>query len=169
MFVRSDIYHKLGGFDDDFFAHMEEIDFCWRVKNEGFKVMYCAQSTVFHVGGGTLPKNNWRKTFLNFRNNLFLIYKNIPTNKILQVFFLRLLLDGIAGLKFLIIDKSFKDFFAVIKAHFYFYINIPKTRQKRHMFKHINVTKIYNGSIVYSYFIKHNKTFNNLNKNKFIR
>ena len=74
MFVRAELYHKFGGLDNDFFAHMEEIDFCWRLKNEGYKIMYCADSVVYHVGGGTLPKNSSRKTFLNFRNNFNLLY-----------------------------------------------------------------------------------------------
>lgn len=76
LFIRAELYHKLGGMDDDFFAHMEEIDLCWRLKNEGYKIMYCPKSTVYHVGGGTLPTSSSWKTYLNFRNNFFLIYKN---------------------------------------------------------------------------------------------
>ena len=76
MFVRADVYNQLGGLDEQFFAHMEEIDLCWRMQLNGFSVYYCGQSTVYHVGGGTLAKNNPRKTYLNFRNNLLMIYKN---------------------------------------------------------------------------------------------
>ena len=76
---------------------MEEIDFCWRLKNVGYKIMYCPSSTIFHIGGGTLPKNNPRKTYLNFRNNFFLLYKNLPANRLFPVFFTRLFLDGLAG------------------------------------------------------------------------
>ena len=78
MFVRADVWHQLGGLDGDFFAHMEEIDFCWRAKNKGYRVEYCPKSAIYHVGGGTLPKSNPRKTFLNFRNNLSMLYKNLP-------------------------------------------------------------------------------------------
>ena len=104
MFVRADVYHQLGGLDNDFFAHMEEIDFCWRLKNHGYKVMYCPHSTVYHVGGGTLPKNNPHKTHLNFRNNFFLLYKNLPANKLFFVFFIRLFLDTVVELNFYLKD-----------------------------------------------------------------
>ena len=130
MFVRASLFHKFGGLDEDFFAHMEEIDFCWRLKNEGYKIMYCPQSVVYHIGGGTLPKISWRKTYLNFRNNCILLYKNLPDNLLLEVFAKRLVLDGIAAMKFLI-TAGFKDFFAVSKAHFSFYSSLSKTRQKR--------------------------------------
>jgi GT2 family glycosyltransferase len=82
LFVRADLYHALGGLDEDFFAHMEEIDFCWRLKNNGHKVMYCPDSTVYHVGGGALPKSSPRKTYLNFRNNLALLVKNLPSKRL---------------------------------------------------------------------------------------
>jgi len=130
IFVRAALFHKFGGLDEDFFAHMEEIDFCWRLKNEGYKIMYCPYSVVYHIGGGTLPKVSWRKTYLNFRNNCILLYKNLPDNLLIEVFAKRLILDGIAAMKFLI-TAGFKDFFAVSKAHFSFYRTIRKTRQKR--------------------------------------
>ena len=98
MFVRADVWHQLGGLDDDFFAHMEEIDFCWRAKNAGYRVEYCPQSTVFHVGGGTLPKSNPRKTYLNFRNNMALLYKNLPKRRLAWVMCSRIVLDYVAGL-----------------------------------------------------------------------
>src|ERR1022692_4022740 len=101
MFVRADVFHKLNGFDEEFFAHMEEIDLCWRIHNAGYKVMYCPQSEVYHVGGGTLPKNNPRKTYLNFRNNLLMIFKNAPKKDLWKICLLRLILDGVAGTKFL--------------------------------------------------------------------
>ncbi|NCC71603.1 glycosyltransferase family 2 protein, partial [bacterium] len=144
MFVRAEVYHKFGGLDEDFFAHMEEIDFCWRVKNAGYKIMYCADSVIYHVGGGTLPKSSSRKTYLNFRNNLSLLFKNLPANKLHCVMLLRLILDFIAALKFLL-NGDFKDAIAVTKAYIHFYFILPTNYKKRHTNKHIFVTKIYKG------------------------
>ncbi|MCD4747266.1 MAG: glycosyltransferase family 2 protein [Bacteroidales bacterium] len=166
MFVRADLYHQFGGLDNDFFAHMEEIDFCWRVKNKGYKIMYCPNSTVFHIGGGTLPKKSARKTYLNMRNNNIMLLKNLPDNRLIKVFIARLFLDGIAALKFLF-DGGFKDFFAVIKAHFSFYSSLSKIRKKRRETEHINVSKIYGKNIVFEHFLKSKKKFTQLNSNKF--
>ena len=102
MFVRSDLFHALGGLDEDFFAHMEEIDFCWRAKNAGYKIMYCPDSTVYHYGGGTLNKISPRKTFLNFRNSLLLLYKNLPASKLQNVLNKRKYLDKLAAFVFYI-------------------------------------------------------------------
>ena len=161
MFIRANLFHKYGGLDDDFFAHMEEIDLCWRLKNYGHKIMVCPSSTVFHVGGGTLPKNSPRKTYLNFRNNFSLLYKNLPSNKLFQVFALRLLLDGVAGLKFLS-EGGFQDFLAVIKAHFYFYRNIGKLRNKRKKLKQGKVSQIYDGNIVIEHYLRRKSRFSDL-------
>ena len=161
MFVRADLFHEYGGLDDDFFAHMEEIDLCWRLKNYGHKIMVCPSSTVFHVGGGTLPKNSPRKTYLNFRNNFSLLYKNLPANRLFQVFALRLLLDGVAGIKFLL-EGGFQDFLAVIKAHFYFYRNIGKLRNKRKKLKQGKVSQIYNGNIVVEHYLRRKNHFSDL-------
>ena len=166
MFVKAAIYHKFGGLDNDFFAHMEEIDFCWRLKNNDYRIVYCPNSMVFHVGGGTLPKISWRKTYLNFRNNFTLLYKNLPSNQIFKVFLVRLPLDGIASIKFLF-DGGFKDFFAVAKAHFAFYVSIPKQFKKRKSIKHKQVKEMYMGNIVFDYFLKKKKTFKDLSQNKF--
>ena len=153
MFVRASVFHQLGGFDDNFFAHMEEIDLCWRMKNAGYRIMYTSASTVYHVGGGTLHKSNPRKTFLNYRNGLAMLYKNLPLNKLLLTILLRLILDGISGIK-LLFDGSFADFLAVIKAHFAFYAMIPKL--ERNLPK--TVDKIHQKSIVWEYFVKKQKT-----------
>ncbi|MBU1368150.1 MAG: glycosyltransferase family 2 protein, partial [Bacteroidetes bacterium] len=115
MFVRADLYHQYGGLDDSFFAHMEEIDFCWRMKNQGYKIMYTGKSAVYHIGGGTLPKKSYRKTYLNFRNNLSLLYKNLPQDQLVKIILLRLFLDGVASLKFLF-QAGLADFFAVMRA-----------------------------------------------------
>lgn len=115
LFIRSDIYHQLGGLDEDFFAHMEEVDLCWRIKNRGYRIMVNPLSTVYHIGGGTLPKKNPFKTYLNFRNNHFLLIKNLPFNRLFLTFFVRLFLDIVAAFLFLFRGNG-DDFIAVFKA-----------------------------------------------------
>jgi GT2 family glycosyltransferase len=161
MFVRSSLYHQLGGLDEDFFAHMEEIDFCWRLKTAGHKIMYCPQSVVYHIGGGTLPKSSSRKTYLNFRNNFTLLYKNLPSSKLYPVFFVRLLLDGIAALMFLV-KGGFRDMYAVTRAHLYFYRHLSHNRKKRHALQHKDVSCIYRGNLVWDHYIKGVKRFSDL-------
>lgn len=167
MFVRAEVYHGLQGLDEDFFAHMEEIDFCWRAKNKGYQIYYNPQSVVYHVGGGTLPKGNPRKTYLNFRNNFFLLYKNIESKHLLWVFMWRLVLDGVAGIKFLL-DGSIKDALAVMKAHFHFYKALGLLKRKRKMLQQKEVSHVYKHNIVYDHFIRGIKTFNNLKNKRFI-
>ena len=167
IFIRAELYNKFGGLDEDFFAHMEEIDFCWRLKNEGYKIMYCPSSVIYHIGGGTLPKISWRKTYLNFRNNCFLLYKNLPENLLFEVFAKRLILDGIAAMKFLI-TAGFKDFFAVSKAHFSFYGSLRKTKQKRILLKHGPLKNIYKKNIVFEYYLRGKKKFTDLDPEKFV-
>jgi len=167
MFVRAEVYHDLNGLDEDFFAHMEEIDFCWRAKNEGYKIYYHPQSVVYHVGGGTLPKGNPRKTYLNFRNNFFLLFKNVESKHLIWVFLWRLILDGVAGVKFLV-DGSIKDALAVMKAHFHFYTALGSLKKKRKILQQKEVSQIYNHNIVYDHFIKGIKVFSELKNNRFI-
>jgi len=162
MFIRSNVYHELGGLDDDFFAHMEEIDLCWRAKNARHKVMYIPNSTVYHVGGGTLPKNSPRKTYLNFRNNLVLLYKNLPKHRILWVFSVRLVLDIVASLRFLF-DSGWGDFAAVFKAYCSFYGSLRKNRKKRNHIPHRKTSQTYNKSIVFDYYLRKKKLFSDLN------
>jgi GT2 family glycosyltransferase len=166
LFVKADVFHKIGGFDNDFFAHMEEIDFCWRAKNQGYSIVYNPESTVYHIGGGTLPKNNSHKTYLNFKNNFCLLYKNLPQNRLFSTFFYRMLLDGIAAFKFLI-DGSFKDSRAVFEAHLYFYKNISKLAKKRKALSQNQVSGIYKKNIVFEHFIRNKKLFSELNMSKF--
>jgi GT2 family glycosyltransferase len=166
MFVRASLFHEHGGLDEDFFAHMEEIDFCWRLKNMGYKIMYCPASTVFHIGGGTLPKISWRKTYLNFRNNFYLLYKNLPDERLVKVFTVRLILDGVAAVKFLI-QAGFKDFWAVSKAHFSFYQTYQKTKSKRKLLKQGSMKLVYEKTIVIDYYLKGKRKFSQLNPNKF--
>lgn len=166
MFVRAEIFKKLGGFDDEFFAHMEEIDFCWRAKNLGFKVMYCPDSTIFHIGGGTLPKNNSRKTYLNIRNNIIMLYKNLEQDRLVSVMAARIALDYIAAIKFLV-DGGFKDMAAVIRAHFYFWKNITRLKKKREKVPHLKVSQIFWGNIVFIHFLQRKKTFLQLDPGRF--
>lgn len=163
MFVRAELFHKYGGLDEDFFAHMEEIDFCWRMKNHNYKIMYCPDVVVFHIGGGTLPKSSSQKTYLNFRNNLTLLYKNLPANRILIVFAFRLVLDGIAAVKFLA-EGGFRDYIAVTRAHFSFYRRFGKIRKKRKMQTQQKVGHIYHGNIVIDYYLLKRKKFTDLKK-----
>ncbi len=167
MFVRADLYQAHGGLDDDFFAHMEEIDFCWRLKNAGFRIVYCAQSTVYHIGGGTLPKASARKTYLNFRNNLSLLYKNLPDNRFFRVILSRLFLDMAASLKFLV-EGGLDDFLAVVRAHAHFYRKIPRLRRKRSHLKRLDsVPGVYQKNVAVSYFLLRKKKYSDLSREKF--
>lgn len=166
LFVRSKIFHDLGGLDDDFFAHMEEIDFCWRAKNMGYRIMVNPKSLVYHIGGGTLPKSSARKTYLNFRNNFVLLYKNLPSNRLFKVFIARLFLDGVAAIKFLM-QGGFSDFIAVIRAHFYFYAHFSLLRKKRSRLQQKNVSGIYNGNIAFDHYLWRKKRYSDLSTNQF--
>jgi len=166
MFVRADVYHALDGLDDDFFAHMEEIDFCWRAKNEGFKIYVQPASIIYHVGGGTLPRNSSQKTYLNFRNNFALLYKNLPQNRLWKVLIIRLFLDGLAGLKFLL-EGHGKDMLAVVRAHFYFYTHLNKLNIKRHQLTQQETSMIYQKSLVVEHFIRGRKKFHQFNPSDF--
>lgn len=160
LFIRSEIYHNLGGFDEDYFAHQEEIDLCWRIKNENYNIKYCGKSTVYHVGGATLKEANPRKTFLNFRNSLFTLTKNIAFPKVIFLIFARLILDGVAGIKFFLELKPIHTW-AIIKAHFSFYYFLPKIIGKRKPVK-LKEKYYYTKSIVWKHFIRKIKYFSDL-------
>lgn len=160
FFIRKEIYRELGGFDDDFFAHQEEIDLCWRAFNLGYKAKYTSKSIVYHVGGATLAEGNPKKTYLNFRNSLLMLTKNLPEKKIVPVLFSRMILDGIVGVQFLFQGK-FKHFLALLKAHFSFYSVINSTLKKRNKINSANY--YYTKSIVYCYFVKKIQLFSNIN------
>ena len=130
FFIRRKDFWQVGGFDERFFAHQEEIDLCWRLSNLGKKIYYTGKSTIYHVGGGTLNKQSPRKTFLNMRNNLSMLLKNLPTATLVWVLPFRLILDGVAGIYFGI-QNGFSHFWAVLRAHFGFYAQIPETWQRR--------------------------------------
>ena len=163
MFVKATYYHETGGLDEYFFAHQEEIDFCWRLHLSGYKVFVQPASVVYHVGGGTLPKGNSRKTFLNFRNNLIMLYKNLPWYSAGWKLPVRLMLDCTAALKHLVHgDKGF--FVAIIQAHFHFWKWIfaakkTKLKSKKRM---IHFPGMYNGSIVWEHFVKKKKAFSEI-------
>ena len=156
FFIRSSVYNELKGFDADFFAHQEEIDLCWRAINSGHAIKYNSQSKVYHIGGATLQQGNPKKTYLNFRNSLLMLTKNLPKEKLLPVLLIRLILDGIAGIQFLFQGKL-KHILAILKAHFIFYHLFAANYKKRGNFQ----TKKYykTKSIVYLYFIKKIKVF----------
>ncbi|MCW2118912.1 glycosyltransferase family 2 protein [Flavobacterium sp. 7A] len=158
FFIRSKVYHELKGFDDDFFAHQEEIDLCWRIINKGFTIKYNPKSAVYHVGGATLELGNPKKTYLNFRNSLFMLVKNLPTSSLLPILFSRMILDGIAGLKF-ISQGKWKLFLAILHAHFSFYGSFIRNYKKRTNSQHTNYFKA--KSIVYNYYVNHGKIFVN--------
>ncbi|MDR6844246.1 glycosyltransferase family 2 protein [Flavobacterium granuli] len=156
FFIRSTVYKELKGFDEDFFAHQEEIDLCWRALNKGYEIKYNSESVVYHVGGATLQQSNPQKTFLNFRNSLLMLTKNLPQKALFQVLMARLVLDGVAGIKF-VFGGQFTHCWAVIRAHFSFYGLFLRNYKKREK-KQIEIyfkTK----SIVYGYYVKNGTVF----------
>lgn len=161
MFVRSRAFHKAGGFDERFFAHMEEIDLCWRFQNLGFRVRYCPDSLLYHLGGGSLPSSSPRKTYLNFRNSLWMLAKNLPRRKFRQLILPRYALDEMAAFRFLV-KGQFKNLMAVARAWY-----ALLSRRKR-MRKHSrNVPRempklLYRRSIVVQYYLFRKKNFSDL-------
>ncbi|WP_034057975.1 glycosyltransferase family 2 protein [Lacinutrix jangbogonensis] len=159
FFIRKEVFNALNGFDESFFAHMEEIDLCWRAFNLGFTSKYVSQSIVYHIGGATLSKTNPKKTYLNFRNSLATLTKNASGN-LFVLLFTRLTLDGLAAIKFLF-ELKFAHIFAILKAHISFYAMLPMLLKQRNMLK--QKTNYYKTkSVVWSYFATKNKYFTNL-------
>ncbi len=171
MFIKAEIYHLSGGLDRDFFAHMEEIDLCWRIKNMGYKIYTCSNSVVYHLGGATLHESNPHKTYLNFRNSLITLRKNLALHKSFGIIFIRHLLDLIQWFRF-ILNGKFKHAFAINRAHYDFLITQSTWHNKRKkllkLYKSPNNVGIYNRSIVFDYFILRNKTFHKLEQKKFL-
>ena len=172
LFIRSELYYQLDGFDNFYFAHMEEIDLCWRLKRAGYKIMCCPKSVVWHVGGGTLATGHPRKTYLNFRNSLLTILKN--DEHPFQVIAIRFLLDAVVGTRFLLSGKL-KHTWAIVKAHWSFFRYLNRYRQKRKILKKTikfcqypntkaNYFGYYTRSIIWQYFVKRRKTFDRLPK-----
>ena len=164
-FVRSTVFHEMGGLDEDYFAHMEEIDFCWRLKRAGYHIYFEGGSTVYHVGGGTLSSASPKKTYLNFRNGMSLIFKHLPISQLVWKLPLRVVLDWAAAVKFLL-QPSPKDFFAVFRAQFDFFRNIQiEIRKRRGLARKLNnfsVTQIYPKWLVVDYFLLGKSKFNEL-------
>ena len=167
LMVRADLYWESGGLDERFFAHMEEIDLCWRLQRMGYRIRFVPSSTVYHVGGATLQRGNPFKTFLNFRNNLLLLYKNLPIRGRSKILFARMILDGISAFRFLF-QGDFKDFRAVFRAHLAFnrmkssYKGM-KIRNKYHE-NSVIVAGIYPASIVADFFLKGKRKFSDLDQ-----
>jgi GT2 family glycosyltransferase len=165
LMVRADLYHDVGGLDADLYAHMEEVDLCWRLKNAGYKIGYVGGSTVYHVGGSVISYGSPQKLYYNFRNNLILLLKNERAGKLLWLFPVRLVLDGIAGLQMLAGGK-FKETATIVKAHFHFYRSLGKWLGKRkeaqRIITHRNEVGIFRKSIVWQYFALRRKSFDKL-------
>jgi len=167
LLIRAGLYRESGGLDENFFAHMEEIDLCWRLKRMGYQIHYVPQSTVYHVGGGTLGRGNPKKTFLNFRNNLLLLYKNLPSHRKKRILFSRKILDGISALRFLF-QGDIKDFNAVYRAHRAFYgmkgLYNGTKKQNNVAENNVIVSGIYPRSIVADFFLKGKRRFDQLDQ-----
>ena len=163
MLIRSDLFHKVDGFDADFFAHMEEIDLCVRLGHLGHKFKVIPESVVYHLGGGTLPYNSPQKIYLNFRNSLFMIAKN-HKGLLIPMLFKRMLIDAIAAYKFLF-EGKFIFFWNVFLAHMALYQNFGLLLKKRAKLKNDLAPILkYHGNILTSFFIERRKTFSKLNK-----
>lgn len=169
MLVRANLFHELGGFDGDYFAHMEEIDWCWRAKKNGWKIMAMPEVKVFHIGGGTLPYHSERKIFLNFRNNIATLIKNEPGGKLLYVLPVRLILDAVAMIQFFVKGNA-KGSIAIIKAYINILKWIPSLIKKRKIIGLQTVGKkfesggLFHGSLLYRFFILRKKSFGDLIK-----
>jgi GT2 family glycosyltransferase len=168
MVIRSDAWRKAGGFDDSFFAHMEEIDLCWRLLNSGYKLKCIPKSEVYHVGGGALPYESPFKTYLNFRNNLMMLYKNLPDKGFRKTLFIRKVLDGVAAGQFLLRGKV-KNFLSVFHAHVYYYRNLKSLKKKRseinfHLSGKPEIRSlILNKSIVFEFYVRKKDSFDKIN------
>jgi GT2 family glycosyltransferase len=166
MFVRAELYHKLGGLDKDLYAHMEEIDLCWRMKNNGYRIAYCGESTVYHIGGSVISYGSPQKIYYNYRNNLVLLLKNLPSGKLIWLLPFRLLLDGLSGLRALL-KGDILEVKAIVKAHWHFFLKINFWYRKRKFVKQFvtkrNTTGIYSKSIIAQYFVLKKTIFTQLN------
>lgn len=162
LFIRKSCWDEMKGLDEDFFAHMEEIDLCWRLKNKGYKIMYCPHSVVYHLGGGTLSAESPFKTYLNFRNNLVMLQKNLPFKRAVLIIFIRFWLDFLSMIKFFI-DGRPKNALIISKSHVHFLRDISKNKKKRVAdFSMFNPAGLYKGSIVWAYFLRGRKKFERL-------
>lgn len=169
LMVRTELFRKTGGLDEEFFAHMEEIDWCWRIKNRRHRIRFVPESTIFHLGGGTLNNISPHKNYLNFRNNLYMLYRNLPGRKLWRILMQRILMDYIAAFRFLILLQP-ALFGGIIRAHLAFFKHLPILRAKRKSLR-MEIRKedhpeIYPRSIVFDFFFRGKKKFSSL---KFMR
>jgi len=160
LFIRATDFKLVGGFDEDYFAHQEEIDLCWRLHSANKKVIAVGTSKVYHVGGATLGSADPKKTFLNFRNSLFNLIKNVSGPRIYLTIFIRLCIDGVAGINFLFKGKA-KHTLAIIKSHFHFYASLPVFLKKRKVYAS-NKKYFSLNSIVFKHFIGKKNNYNEL-------
>ena len=163
LFVKSKMFHEVNGFDEYFFAHQEEIDLCWRMQRAGYTIYVEPKSKVYHVGGGTLPMGGRKKVYLNFRNNLVMMTKNLPFSELLWKIPARILLDAIAAFRALV-DGNFSTYISIASAHMHYveWIFIGKRGAKLPKIKMKNMGPVYKGSIVWQYFRKKKKTFSEI-------
>lgn len=161
MFVRGEAYKALGGFDDRFFAHMEEIDLCWRMQHQGYKVVACPDSRIYHIGGGTLPKSSPAKTYLNFRNSLWMLAKNLPARRFYPTMIIRLALDKLAAAKFLLSGHP-RDGLAVCRAYMAFFRHFRAMRKASRNLPDRLPENLFRKSIVRLYYMGGKKTFSQL-------
>lgn len=165
LFIRAKQYHECGGLDEDFFAHMEEIDLCWQLNRKGLSVLYVGASTVYHVGGGTLAKSNPRKTYLNFRNGLFLLIKHTSAGGLLWKLPIRIALDWIAALKS-VLSGNLSDSVAIFRAHLHVIFGfgnlLKKRTQLQKQLRNFKVKHQYPKSLVWDYFIRNKRLFTEL-------
>lgn len=169
LFIRARLYHRAGGLDAYFFAHMEEIDLCWRIQRLGFEIWCCPESVVYHVGGGSLPRGNSHKTFLNYRNNLIMLHKNLSGVRRYSTLLMRLAMDGISGIRSLVKGEG-GEVSAILRAHkgYYGWVfgrhsgkhNLPAIPGRSRKFT--GLPGVYSGSIVWQYFLRGKKTFSSL-------
>ena len=163
LFIRAKDFHSAGGFDEYFFAHQEEIDLCWRLQLAGHKIFVQPKSVVYHVGGGTLPMGDKRKVYLNFRNNLIMLTKNLPTAQALWKIPFRIVLDILSGLKGLFAG-SFIPITSIIKAHFH-YVRWIIFERRKYVLKEKKTARlfgVYKGLVIWQYFINKKKTFSEI-------
>lgn len=165
MFVRAEVYHDMGGLDADLYAHMEEVDLCWRMKNAGHRIAYCGSSTVYHIGGSVISYGSPQKLFYNYRNSLVLLLKNLPASRLAWILPFRMILDGVSGLRCLL-RGEFVEVKTIIRAHWNFFLSFGKWYKKRQVSKKLirqkNEFGIYENSVIVDYFLKKKTKFTDL-------
>ena len=166
MLVRAELYHKLGGLDYDFYAHMEEIDLCWRIHNAGYSIEVVPEAVVYHVGGSIISYGSFEKIFHNFRNNLIMMYKNLPSSLLFPRLSIRIILDIIAAAKALF-SGNFTEFKAILWADMQFLLHLSKWKKNRkrareHCVDNPNLDGVYNRSMVYDFFVNKKRKFSQI-------